>query len=191
MALSWGHEVNAQPTNFGANKASNQRLARPMDKEDYAVDVKARWKKLKKSLGGRTREKDPFGSNMNPGIPKVVAPVVETIIEDIVPTKPKKIVPLKDALEKFIPTLISASQQAVMVGSRTMHVGDPVEIEYDGALFKLRIIKISSGKVDFINTENGEKGTVREHEFNPGHNESADELFDKIKGGKEDTLKIK
>lgn len=191
MGLTWGHEVNAQPINFGSNKTSSQRSARPMDKEGYAEDVIARWERLKKSFGERTREKDPFGSNMDPGIPKVVAPVIETKIEDIIPTKPKKIVSLKDALNKFVPTLISASQQAVMVGSRTMKVGDPVEIEYDGLLFKLRIIKISSGKVEFINTENGEKSIVREYEFDPGKNENTDDLFDRIKEEKDDILKIK
>lgn len=191
MGLSWGHKVDAQPINFGSNNASSQKPLRPMDKEEYADDAKVRWEQLKKSFGERTRIKGPFGTNMEPGVPKVVAPVIETKIEDIIPTKPKKIVPLKDALSKFLPTLISASQQAVMVGPRTMNIGDSVEIEYDGVLFKLRIIKISSGRVEFINTENGEKGIVREYEFNPSQNESADELFDKIKEDKKDILRIK
>ncbi len=191
VGLTWGIEANAQPINFGGKKDSGQNLARPMDKEEYAEDVKSRWELLKKGFGERTREKDPFGSEMDPGIPKIVAAVPDTKIEEIIPTKPIKVVPLKDVLRKFVPTLISASQQAVMVGSRTMHVGDAVEIEYDGVLFKLRITKITSGKVEFINTENGEKGTVSEYEFEPGKNESTDELFDRIREDKKAPLLIK
>lgn len=192
MGLAWGHQANAQPINFGPNKDSSQRPVRPMDKEEYADGVKARWTLLKKNFGERTREKDPFGSNMDPGIPKAVAAVPDTKIEEIVRAKTTKVIPpLKNALSKFVPTLISASQQVVMVGSRTMQVGDLVEIEYEGVLFKLRIIKISSGSIEFINTENGEKGTVREHEFNPSQNESANEIFDRIKEDKKGALKIK
>lgn len=191
VGLTWGIEAKAQPINFGGKKASNQKSMRPIDKEEYAENMKSRWELLKKGFGERTREKDPFGSEMDPGIPKIVVTIPDTIIEQIIITKPIKTVTLKSALSKFVPTLISASQQVVMVGSRTMHVGDAVEIEYDGVLFKLRITKISSGKVEFINTENGEKETVREYEFEPGKNESTDDLFDIIKEDKKAPLLIK
>ena len=191
MGLSWGHEVNAQPINFGSNKVSSQKPVRPMDKEEYADDAKARWEQLKKNFGERTRLKDPFGSNMDPGIPVIEeGPAIINKTEPV-PVVPIKVVQMKGALSLFVPTIISAPQQLVMVGSRTMRVGDLVEIEYDGVLFKLRITKISSGEIEFINTKNGEKGIVREHEFNPSQNESANELFDRIKEGKRDILRIK
>jgi len=167
MGLTWALEANAQPINFGNNTLSTQRSARPMDKDQYAEEVEARWTRLKKSFGERQRKIDPFGSNMNPDLSEpVILEVIKKIIKAEEPA-PKKVISLQEAVNKFKPNLISEKRQEVMVGSRTLRLGDPVQIEHDGALFNLRIVKITASEVIFINTANQEKASAREEEFDP------------------------
>jgi len=181
MGLLWGQQAVAQPINYGVNKAATLNTARTKDKEEYAEEAEARLVRLRKSFGERTREKDPFGSNMDPGIFKAV----DTPFEDLLETKaaePVKIVPpLQDVVDKFKWNLISVPRGLVMIGSRTLRVGDLVQIECRGVLFKLRITKITKHAVEFINTETGEKATAREPVFDPNSlGENAGDLLDKI-----------
>lgn len=105
--------------------------------------------------------------------------------------EPVKIIPLQEVVNKFKPNLISATQQLVMVGSRTLRVGDPVQIEHEGALFKLRIVKITATEVEFINEENQEKASAREDEFDPSSLKWDDRDFRKKMKEKETPLFIK
>jgi len=166
MGLAGGHEASAQPINYGIDNTSTQRPTRVKDKDEYADEAKARWVRLKKSFGERAREKDPFGSNMNPEMLQPMVIPVAALLEDK-PAKPAKKIPLQEVVNKFKPNLISAAKQVVMVGSRFLKLGDPVQIEHEGVLFELRIVRISTNEVEFINTKNQEKATVRENEFDP------------------------
>ena len=78
---------------------------------------------------------------------------------EVVPTK--KVVSLQEAVNKFQVNGVSPAKQMVMVGFRSLHRGDVVEIEHDGVLFKLRIAKIAKNEVVFMNIQNEETASVR------------------------------
>jgi len=178
--LMWGHEASAQPINYGINSTSTPQSVRAKNKDEYAEEAQARWARLKKSFGARTREKDPFGSDMDPGIPQPLPAMVEKLLESK-PEKPVKKVSFREAVKKFKWNLISEKSQEVMVGSRTLKVGDRVQIEHEGVLFKLRITKITANEVEFNNTETGEKAIARERVFDPNSlDENAGDILDRI-----------
>lgn len=182
MGLMWGHNASAQPINYGSKNTTPQEPARPKDRDEYADEVKARWTQLKQEFKERTREKDPFGSNMYPGMLKEPAISMAQLVEPI-PAEPIKVIPLPDVVKKFQPNLISATQQLVMIAGRTLRVGDPVQIECQGVLFKLRIIRIATDEVELINTENGQKAIARDDVFDPKSlDEDADDLLNRISG---------
>lgn len=173
MGLTWVADANAQPINFGNPSTSNHQSNRPMDKDDYAEEVEERWERLKQNFSKRQRKIDPFGSKMNPDLSE---PEKKIVIKEIVqPDKPIiKAVSLQEAVNKFRPNLIAEKRQQILYGSRTLQLGDPVQIEHDGVLFNLLIVKITSNEVTFINTENQEKATYREKGFDPRKMEEND-----------------
>jgi len=175
-ALLWGYEAAAQPINYGIKNTSTQRPVRAKDKHEYTEEAEARWALLKVGFEKRTREKDPFGSKMDPGIFKPPAIPLKNLLENK-SAEPVKVIPFQDVVDKFKPNLISATQQELMIGSRILQVGDPVQILHEGVLFKLRITKITPNEVELINTETGEKASVREYEFDPADMEGDDSDF--------------
>jgi len=180
MVLMWGHELAAQPMNYGANKIPDQQSAQAKDKQEYAEEANARLTRLKKNFGERTRKKDPFGANMDPGItPPLVVPVIKKAEGDAV--EPPRVIPMQKVIRKIKPNIISATQQLIMIGNLSLKIGDPVLVECEGVLFKLRIIRIAENEVELINTKTQEKGIVRERAFNPNSlDENAGDILDKI-----------
>lgn len=142
--------------------SASNGISRGLGKEEYAEAAKARLARLMKQFETRERKKDPFGLSLDPGAikdePVMVAEVAEGKKEEVVPVK---VVSLQDAVDKFQVNGVNAAKQMVMVGFRSLRLGDPVEIEHDGELFKLRIMKITVDEVVFMNTKNQESASVR------------------------------
>jgi len=92
-----------------------------------------------------------------------------------------KVVSMQQAVDRFQPNVISVTKQMVMVGSRSLRVGNDVQIDHEGVLFKLRIVRISANEVEFINPENQEKAIARQNGFDPsGLKEKASDILKRI-----------
>lgn len=145
----------ASPPSVGSGNS------RGMGKEEYAEAAKARLGRLIKQFKTRERKKDPFGLYLDPGAIKDEPVMVTAVVEEKEEAVPVKVVSLQDAVDKFQVNGVNAAKQMVMVGFRSLRRGDPVEIEHEGELFKLRIVKISVDEVVFMNTKNQETASVR------------------------------
>lgn len=147
----------------GAPGASegNRHSSRGKSKDEYIDEAKAQWGALEKAMEASGREKDPFGLAMDPGLIKEEPVVVAAVVEEEKVVVPEKVVSLQDAVDKFQVNGVNAAKQMVMVGFRSLRRGDPVEIEHEGELFKLRIVKITVNEVVFMNTKNQQTASVR------------------------------
>ncbi len=136
---------------------------RAMGKAEYAEAAKARWEELKKQFETRERTKDPFGLALDPALVKEEAVPIEEVLEVKMEEEevPVKVVSLQDAVDKFQVNGVNAAKQMVMVGFRSLRRGDPVEIEHEGEVFKLRIVKITVDEVVFMDTKTEETASVR------------------------------
>ncbi len=135
---------------------------RNRDAEHFIEQADARGEKLEKRLAARKRQKDPFGATMDPALVKEVVIVPEEVKKEQKVVKiVKKKIPLQSVVNKFQVNGVNAKKQIVMVGFRSLHRGDLVEIKHLGLLFKLRIEKITTSEVIFINTANQETASVR------------------------------
>lgn len=130
------------------------------EKDHYAEEAVNDWDKLREVLAASKRVKDPFGGVMDPStIKEVVAPVVVEQKKKVVVVK--KVASLQEAVEKFQVSGVFPSRQMVMGTFGSLKRGEMVEIDHDGELFKLRIQKITTDSVVFLNTKNQETATVR------------------------------
>ncbi len=180
----WGGQMLAAENSVEKN--------RNWGKEHYEEMAEVRWLALKKIFSERDRERDVFGAMMDPGtLEEIVVPVVTTEAPKVMEVK--KVVLLQEAVDKFQVNGVNAKKQMVMVGFRSLRRGDPVEIQHEGVLFKLRIVKITTDEVVFLNTKNQEKATVRLGVFR-GFGKSGIRGVDPLKKNvikKDSTLQIK
>lgn len=154
----WVDEVVAQNQKSVAKPASKEPV-RQMDKEEIADEAQEKWAVLQKKFQGRARKRGPFGSSMDPSVQEEEVVSVAAVVGEKVAVK--KVALLQDAVNKFEVQVVSPKKQMVMVGFRSLHRGDTVEIEHEGVVFKLRIVKISKDELVFMNTKNEETATVR------------------------------
>lgn len=154
--------LQAQQPLAGEGEGANELLARGADKDAYIDLAEAQWEDLKTFFKERKRKTDPFGSKMDPGTFKENVVVPEPAPEEeVIAAVVKKVIPLQAVVDKFQVTGVNAKKQLVMVGFRSLRRGDPVEIKHLGVRFKLRIEKITTNTVVFLNTSNNETATVR------------------------------
>jgi hypothetical protein len=160
-ALACSGGLMAQEAAKKAAAGGGSGNVRGLDKDEYAEMAQARLARLNKGFEERKRNKDPFGLALDPGLIKEEPVAVAAMVEEKKVVVPVKVVSLQDAVDKFQVNGVNAAKQMVMVGFRSLRRGDPVEIEHDGELFKLRIVKISVDEVVFMNTKNQETASVR------------------------------
>lgn len=137
-------------------------LPEGLDKDAYIDLAETNWQSLKRNFEARTRKKDPFGAKLDPGTFEELVVKKEVVQKEAEVVKVvKKVIPLQSVVNKFQVNGVNAKKQIVMVGFRSLHRGDLVEIKHMGMLFKLRIEKITTNEVVFMNTANQETATVR------------------------------
>ncbi len=162
LGLVWVHESRAQQdVGAVANVNASSAPVRAKDKDEIADEQKANWEQLKQSFRDRKRRKGPFGGKMDPGVPDEIVPVAESTVVKKEMKVVKKVASLQEAVNKFQVNGVNPKKQMVMVGFRPVHRGDIVEIEHDGELFKLRIVKVTKDEVVFMNIKNKEEASVQ------------------------------
>ena len=153
----WVHDLAAQQ---GGATPANAAPVRSRDKDEFADEALANWEQLKKSYQTRTRKRGPFGVKMDPGIPDEIVYVPEEVATEKA-VAIVKVASLQEAVNKFQVNGVNPKKQMVMVGFRPVRRGEIVEINHDGELFKLRIVKIAKDEVVFMNVKNEETASVR------------------------------
>lgn len=154
----WVNDLAAQQ---GGAAPANAAPVRARDKDEIADEELANWEQLKKGYETRTRKKGPFGVKMDPGIPDEIVIVPETVVTKEKAVAIVKVASLQEAVNKFQVNGVNPKKQMVMVGFRPVRRGEIVEIDHDGELFKLRIVKIAKDEVVFMNIKNEETASVR------------------------------
>lgn len=154
----WVNELEAQQ---GGGTPANATPVRARDKDEIADEELANWEQLKKGYQTRSRIRGPFGMKMDPGIVEEIVIVPQAVVQKKEVEVVVKVASLQEAVNKFQVNGVNPKKQMVMVGFRPVRRGEIVEIDHDGELFKLRIVKIAKDEVVFMNIKNEETASVR------------------------------
>ena len=119
-----------------------------------AVDmVKDRYKLLMSKLDKRERKVDPFGMSMDPENQVVVAEEQEA-------EAPREVTTLEEAVARFRVSGVIPKRSEVIVGARSLGVGDRVLIEHKEVRFDLTIVEVTARKISLKDAETGEIASV-------------------------------
>ena len=135
------------PTKKGDKKAESGEL-------EGAVDVVMdRYKLLMSKLDRRQRKMDPFGMSMDPENQVVV----EAEAED---EAPRHVTTLEEAVARFRVSGVIPKRSEVIVGARSLGIGDRVLIEHKEVRFDLTIVEVTARQVSLKDAETGEIASV-------------------------------
>ena len=137
-------EAKAEP------KADKKPAAEKGDGEKLeGVDlVMDRARLLMDKLKGRERKVDPFGMSMDPENAHVIAEEIEDA--------PRQVTSLEEAVARFRVSGVVPSRKEVIVGARSLGIGDKVLIEHREVRFQLVIVEVTPHKISLKDTETGE-----------------------------------
>lgn len=113
-------------------------------------------RKLVDKLDKRERSVDPFGMPMDPKDAKAVELAMP--VEDLAEDQPKT--SLQEALEKFRVTGVIPERGEVIVGARSLRVGDQIVIKHGEVSFNLKIQSVRADSVELVDLETGEHSGV-------------------------------
>ena len=119
-----------------------------------AVDmVMDRYKLLMSKLEKRQRKVDPFGMSMDPENQVVVA-------EEEEEEAPRQVTTLEEAVARFRVSGVIPKRSEVIVGARSLGIGDRVLIEHKEVRFDLTIVEITARAISLKDAETGEIASV-------------------------------
>lgn len=141
-----------------AGEATPKKAADDQGKESKenkgTVDmVMERARSLMSKLDDRQRKVDPFGMSMDPENQVVVA-------EEEVDAAPKQVTSLEEAVARFRVSGVIPQRAEVIVGARSLGVGDRVLIEHKEVRFDLMIVAITAHQISLKDSETGEVASV-------------------------------
>lgn len=124
------------------------------DKDRSGVErVMDRAKLLMDKLKGRERKVDPFGMSMDP---EEKLEIVEEAIEEA----PRQVTTLEEAVARFTVSGVVPKRREVIVGARSLGIGDRVLIEHREVRFQLTIVEITPHRISLKDQETGEIASV-------------------------------
>jgi len=121
-----------------------------LDGVDLVLD---RAKLLMEKLKERQRKVDPFGMSMDP---EEELEIVEEEIEE----KPRQVTTLEEAVARFRVSGVVPRRREVIVGARSLGIGDRVLIEHREVRFQLSIVDITPHRISLKDQETGEIASV-------------------------------
>ena len=154
-------QIRAQDTPAPNTAAENSEGPAPApapkekseEKKEGAIDmVMDRARLLIGKLEARQREVDPFGMSMDPENAVVVAEEVEEA--------PRQVTTLEEAVARFRVSGVVPRRREVIVGARSLGVGDRILIEHREVRFDLSIVEITAREISLKDGETGEIATV-------------------------------
>jgi hypothetical protein len=127
----------------GTSKESESTIDMVMDRARLLMD------KLEK----RERKVDPFGMSMDPENQVVVA-------EEVEEAAPRQVTTLEEAVARFRVSGVIPKRNEVIVGARSLGLGDRILIEHKEVRFDLTIVEVTALHVSLKDTETGEIASV-------------------------------
>jgi len=123
------------------------------EKLDGVALVMDRAKLLMEKLKARQRKVDPFGMSMDP---EEELEVIEEEVEEA----PRQVTTLEEAVARFRVSGVVPKRREVIVGARSLGIGDRVLIEHREVRFQLTIVDITSHRISLKDQETGEIASV-------------------------------
>jgi hypothetical protein len=108
-------------------------------------------------LSIRKRETDPFGQYQDPSARPVVKPTVAKLKR----YTPAQATPFSDIVRLIKVTTVMPSEKSFLVGTRTFSEGDRIPLSFRGKTLNAEVAAVASSAIEFRNTDNGERASLR------------------------------
>jgi hypothetical protein len=112
-----------------------------------------RYKLLMSKLEKKERKVDPFGMSMDPENQVIVEEEAEA-------EAPRQVTTLEEAVARFRVSGVIPKRGEVIVGARSLGIGDRVLIEHKEVRFDLTIVEVTARKISLKDGETGEIASV-------------------------------
>ena len=113
---------------------------------------------LSSTFSMRNRATDPFGQLQDPNAKPVVKPTTTKVAHRVVQVQAT---PFSEIVRLIKVTAIMPKDQCFLMGSRTVKLGERLNLAYRGKTLRVEVATVNSRQIDFLNLDNNETASVK------------------------------